>query len=131
MIVRDLGAGGRWYVVAVHYPSALQATRAWERASAKLDMSRGDEGIGLMRLKPNPDNSTIPSGAPNDAHSVVGITLDQDTARKTQRLLRDGTPWEPLPDFAHALILRRARVVLDAARQNPGRQGRVVIRRPE
>lgn len=126
MMVRDLGDGGRWFVVAVHYPSALQAKRAWERINAKLDMRAGDEGIGIVRMSPAGTGS--PSGAPPDTHAVVGVSLHKPTARKMERLARDGTAWEPLPDFADAVILRRARVVVAT---DPARTGRVVIRRPE
>lgn len=126
MIVRDLGAGGRWYVVAVHYPSALQAKRAWERAERKLDLSAGDEGIGLYRMSPRDRGGTIESGAPEGVHPVAAITLDERTARKAERLLRDGASWAPRPDFADALIVRRARVVTAQTGE-----GRILIRRPD
>lgn len=129
MITRDVGAM-RWYVVAVSYPSALQARRAWERAERKLDLRAGDEGIGLYRLAPDPaapGPDVLVSGKPVDAHGVVAVTLDEATARKAERILRDGAPWTPEPGFADALIARRARVVLAHA----GETGRVLIRRPE
>jgi hypothetical protein len=120
----------RWYVVGVAYPSALQARRAWGRAERKLDLSQGDQGIGLYRLAPDPavpGPSSLVSGKPHDAHAVVAITLDEPTARKAERLLRDGDAFEPTPGFADAMIARRARVVLAHA----GETGRLVIRRPE
>ena len=128
MLIRDLGDGGRWFIVATHYPSAMQARRAWERCERKLDLSAGDEGIGLMRIAPNPDaTGTAPSGAPADMHGVIAVTLDGPTARKAERLLKDGIAWEPTSPFADALILRRARIVA----ANEGKTGRVILRRPE
>ena len=124
--VRDRGAGGLWYIVAVHYPTALMARTAWERAEHKLDLRTGDEGIGLYRLKPDPTGEWE-SGAPSDAHGVVAITLHEPTARKAQHVLRNGRSWLPTESFADALILRRARVVTDHA----GQTGRLMIRRPE
>ena len=59
MLVRDLGAGGKWYVVAVHYPTAKMAKTAFERVNAKVDMRAGDEGIGVTRLAPNPNSGDV------------------------------------------------------------------------
>lgn len=129
MIVRDHGEGGRWYVVAVHYPSALQAKRAWERAERKLNMGAGDGGIGLMRLDPRAGGG--PEGRLCDGYPVVGVTLDEAAARKCERVLRDGVTWTPTDGFADAVIARRARVLLDAQRERRGATGRLVIRRPE
>jgi hypothetical protein len=131
MLVRDLGQGGKWYVVAAHYPTATMAKKAWERLNAKLDMRAGDEGIGITRLAPNPGPDTIASGVPAGRHSVVGVTLHAFTAIKTKRLLSDGTAWQPSTQFADALIIRRARIVQEQTRRRPGATGRVVIRRPE
>jgi hypothetical protein len=128
MIVRDHGeSGGRWYLVAVHYPSAMMARTAWERAERKLDMSAGDEGIGLIRLAPNPEASRLRTGAPQGVQPIVAMTLDEPTAAKAERLLRDGTPWEPESEFLDALILRRLRILAE----HRGETGRLIIRRPE
>jgi hypothetical protein len=127
MLVRDHGDGGRWYVVTVHYPTAVQAKGAWERCERKLDLSLGDQGIGITRLAPNPSTRTRSTGVPEGAHAVAAVTLHESTARKAERLLRDGTPWRPRDDFADALILRRAQVVAEHA----GETGRLIIRRPE
>jgi hypothetical protein len=125
--VRDHGRGGLWYLVAVHYPAALMARTAWERAERRLDLRDGDEGIGLYRLAPNPQAGTWASGLAGDRHAIVAVTLHEPTARKAQHVLRDGQSWMPAPDFADAMIYRRAKVVLDHA----GETGRVLIRRPE
>jgi hypothetical protein len=127
LVVRDHGDGGLWYLVAVHYPAPLMARTAWERCEHKLDLTNGDQGVGLYRLAPNPEASTSPTGAPKNAHCVVAVTLDEATALKAQRYLRDGTAWLPEPDFADAMILRRAKIVSEHA----GETGRVIIRRPE
>lgn len=125
MIVgRDIG-GHRWYVVAAYYPTSTMARRAFDRLEAKLDLSAGDEGIGLYRLSPKVEGN-VESGIPrDDVHPVVAVTLDERTARKAERLARDGVGWEPLPDFCNALIARRARVVVAHA----GETGRLLIRR--
>ena len=127
MIARDIG-GQTWYVVARHYPTALMARRAFDRLEAKLDLSMGDEGIGLYRMSPRTNGGNLDSGITvDDAHPVVAVTLDLATARKADRLSRDGAEWEPLPDFCNALIARRARVVMAHA----GETGRLLIRRPD
>jgi len=124
---RDHGHAGLWYLVAVHYPTALQAKAAWEHAERKLIRRPGDEGIGVYRLSPNPDSAAWESGAPADAHAVVAVTLDEQIARKAERLLRGGTGWTPTDSFADALILRRAKVVTTVGDTG----GRLVIRRPD
>lgn len=124
MIVRDHDQGGRWYVLTVAYPTGQMAKRAWERLERKLDMSAGDEGIGIYRLMPNPEGGRA-TGVQEPA--VACVTLDEPTAAKAQRLLGDGREFEPALDFADALIARRARVVL----AHHGQTGRLMIRRPE
>jgi len=127
MLKRDFGQGGLWYVVAVSYPTALQAKNSWARAERMLTMKAGDEGVGVTRLAPNPDPSSIRTGAPRDRHPVVVVTLDEPTAEKAQRILHDGEPWTPEDDFADALIYRRVRIMAE----NEGQEGRLVIRRGE
>jgi hypothetical protein len=134
MKVRDKGKGGRWYVIAVHYPTALMAKRAWERCQSKLNLASGDEGIGVVRMSPRhatPDPSMDIGNLPDDVHSVVAITLHEPTAHKCERLVRDGTPWTPSDAFADTLIYRRVKVVMETQRRQPGSKGRLVIRRPE
>jgi hypothetical protein len=128
MIERDHGEGGHWWVVAVHYPTALMAKRGWERINDRMTMQPGEEGIGVYRMTPKTQRGDIDSGAPEGVHPVVVVTLDENAAHKAQRLLRSGTAWTPLPGFADALILRRARVML--AQRGQG-EGRLVIRRPD
>ena len=117
-------AGVLWYVEARAYPTALMARAAWERAEGGLDMSAGDEGIGVYRLAPNPAGGL--SSGDRQAHAVAVVTLDAPTARKALRLLK-GEPWAISEDFADSLIARRARVVVAHA----GETGRLQIRRPE
>jgi hypothetical protein len=127
MHVYDFGSGGRWFVVARHYPTALMAKAAWERANRKLILQQREQGIGVQRLAPADDNDphNIPSGAPDGVHGVVAVALIENLARRAERLLRDGTDWTPPEDFARALILRHARV---GAAMGAGKN---VIRRPE
>jgi hypothetical protein len=129
MLTLDFGPGGTWYVVAVHFPSAMQARDAWEHTERKLRRADNEDGVGLMRLAPAPDAYSRATGAPRDAHAIVGVSLDLSMAKRAERLLRAGTDWsaEMDPDFARGLILRR----IDVVRQNGGRAGRLVIRRPE
>jgi hypothetical protein len=127
MIVRDHGEGGRWYVEARRYPTSLMARAAWDRVEAGLNLKQGDEGIGVYRTKPNPDGG-FPSGHAPHGGSVIVVTLHEPTARKAQRLMRDGEEWVPTDEFADALIYRRARVV---SAQQPGQTGRLIVRRPE
>lgn len=122
-MIREHG-GVRWFVEARSYPTAVMARAAWERAERGLDLSAGDEGIGLYRVAPNPAGG-LRSGA-TQAHAVVVATLHEPTARKALRLLK-GEPWEIDEAFADSLIARRARVVVDHA----GETGRLKIRRPE
>ena len=65
------------------------AKRAWERAERGLDLSSGDEGIGIVRMAPG-GGGAMSTGAPLMTHTVVLVTLDEATAHKAQRLLRDG-----------------------------------------
>jgi hypothetical protein len=128
MIVRDLGPAGRWFVVTVHYPSATMAKHAWERVDRKIKDRSGVNGFGILRLSPAEDApGRLASGAPRGVHPVVAVTLAEAMAHRIARLLRDGAEWEPTPDFADAMILRRARVVTEHA----GEVGRLKIRRPE
>lgn len=122
-MIREI-AGQRWFVEARSYPTAVMARAAWERAEAKLDMSAGDEGIGLYRVAPNPEG--VLRSAETQAHGVIVVTLHEPTARKALRLLK-GEPWEIVEGFADSLIARRARVVVEHA----GETGRLKIRRPE
>ena len=128
MITRDHPTG-HWFVVARSYPTAFMARMAWERTEEGLDLSQGDEGIGIMRLAPREDGGA-PTGAPEGQQAVVVITVDEPTAHKAERLLR-GNEWEPTPDFMDALIWRRTRLVGDIDAAHPGQGGRLVIRRPD
>jgi hypothetical protein len=124
MIVREI-AGRTWYVEVREYPSGLMAKRAWERAERKLKRGPGEDGIGVTRLAPNPAGG-IPTGLSGPAVAIV--SLDEPIMLRAQRLLKDGTEFEPSGALADALIARRARIVL--ARAGRG-EGRVSIRRPE
>ena len=122
-MIREI-AGQRWFIEARSYPTAVMARAAWERAEAKLDMSAGDEGIGLYRVAPNPEG--VLRAGETQAHGVIVVTLHEPTAHKALRLLK-GEPWEIVEGFADSLIARRARVVVEHA----GETGRLKIRRPE
>lgn len=133
MIVRELGEGGRWYVLAVHYPTALMAKTAWERLERKLGSDLRDIGIYRMASQAESEKVTgpltSPSGAPDrNVYPVAGVTLSEPVARRALRLLRDGTEWDLDPDFADALIVRRARVLSQVPE---GFVGQTRIRRPE
>jgi hypothetical protein len=126
MMARDF-QGSRWYVVTVHYPTGFMAKRAWERAERKL-LGGKDDGVGVTRLAPNNlAPNPIRTGAPPDKHPVTVVTRDLERAQAAERLLRDGEAWEPVPDFADALIARRARVIA----QHEGETGTLIIRRPD
>lgn len=114
--------GQKWYLVAVHYPSALQARRAWERVQRK---SLG--GAGTIRMAPAAGGQALASGAPEGVYPVVVTTDKIEVASKARRVLSDGTPWTPTDDFADAMILRRLRVLAE----HTGETGHVVFRRPE
>jgi hypothetical protein len=114
-----------WYVTAVSYPTAIMSRRAWERAMRRLDMSKGDAGIGVTRLAPYP-RGEIKTGAPAGQYIVIAVSMNEKTSRKAGRLLRDGKEFEPTPDFVSTLILRRIRMA--KAQATPGR---VTIQRPE
>ena len=117
-----------WYAVMVHYPTAYMAKKAWERADKKLIADSDGMGLGLTRLGPNTDPSDIAAGSPEGVYPVVAVTLDQKMANRAVRALSDGTPFEPTDGFLQALILRRAKFVLEHAGEGPGRYS---IRRPE
>lgn len=126
--------GSTWYVEAVYYPSGLMAKRAWEHVEAKLKLDRGEDGCGVTRLAPNPDGNAIPSGLKADMHAVVVVTTDRRLLEKAKRLLRDGTPWDPVEGFCDTLIARRQRMLqgrLAHALRQQKDGGEVVIRRPE
>lgn len=128
MITRDIG-GYRWYVETVAYPSALMAKRAWERAERKLLPGKGNEGIGVTRLAPNPaGGASVRADGAIGGHAVAIVTLDARVLAKAQRLLSDGEEFEPADELVDALIARRARVVVEQAAAG---EGRLVIRRPE
>lgn len=128
MITRDIG-GHRWYIETRSYPSALMAKRAWERAERKLLPGKGNEGIGVTRLAPNPAGGvSVRADGARSGDAVVVVAMDAKVFRKAQRLLADGVEFEPAEGLVDALIARRAQVMVEQAASG---EGRIVIRRPE
>jgi hypothetical protein len=106
-----------WYWTCARFPSAKMARDAWER----IDRKRRTGTVGVYRHGPS-DN-------PGAFVSIVG--LDREEVERIARMLRGGVD-ERLPDdLVERLCVRRAAVVVEATRAQPGATGRVKIRRPE
>lgn len=106
-----------WFWACARYPNARMAKAAWARVERKT-RSGGD--LGLYRHGPSTDVGVL----------VTVVGLDRDKVERAARLMRDGVA-EPLsPDLIEAMVLRRAHVVIDAAREH-AEPGRITIRRPE
>lgn len=106
----------RWYAVCVEFPSAFAARTAWEQMDRKL----GPGSLGIYRHGPADDPGRI----------VSAVSLSRDEVRKALRFLRAGSDYQLDEETLQALILRRARVVLDAAERGID-SGRLKWRRPE
>jgi hypothetical protein len=107
----------QWWLVCAHYASALQARRAWEHVERKVP--RGS--LGIYRHGPKDDPGS----------HVSAVSLEREQVERVGRLLRDGED-VALPDsLAYSLIVRRARVVVEAVREHGDVTGRVKWRRPE
>jgi hypothetical protein len=116
--------GSLWYLVAVHYPTAKAARRAWERAERAR--WRPNAGIGLVRL--SAEAAAYDPALPFGRHPVVGVTTKPDSARDMALELTDGKPWVPSWDLQDWMIERRRQVV--GTMEGAG-GGRFRIRRPE
>ena len=107
----------QWWLVCARYSSALQARRAWERVERKIP--RGS--LGIYRHGPKDDPGS----------HVSAVSLEREQVERVGRLLRDAED-VALPDsLAYSLIVRRARVVVEAVQEHGDVSGRVKIRRPE
>lgn len=73
-----------WHAVAVHYPSAADAKAAWERAERAMRARPVEQGVGIYRLRPDRGGG-LPSGTPDDAHSVVVVGFDRDLVVLAER----------------------------------------------
>jgi hypothetical protein len=113
---QDFGEA-RWWLVSAHYPSALMARSAWERVDRKL--RRGD--LGFYRHGTTEDPGT----------SLTAVSLVEVQVDRAARLLRDGEDQELDPALLASMFVRRARVVVGAARAGETRSGRIKVRRPE
>jgi hypothetical protein len=130
--------GETWYVEAVYFPSGLMAKTAWERCDQKLVLGPGEDGASVWRLSPHvdPDQPMLPTGIPEGVphHVVVFVSQDRRVLAKARRLLRDGTPFEPVPEFCETMIARRRRMMVGhhayALQAQPG-GGSQRIRRAE
>lgn len=104
-----------WWWACARYPNAHMAKAAWGRVERK---TRETGDLGLYRHGPREAIGTL----------VTVVGLDRDRVERAARLLRDGRD-EPLArDLVEAMVLRRARIVVDNADAEPGR---VLIRRPD
>lgn len=106
-----------WFWTCAAYPSALMAKRAWERVERKTKAG-GD--LGLYRHGPPERNGRL----------VTVLGLERAKVEAAAKLLHDGIDERLPPDLVEAMVLRRAHVVVDAARAQAG-AGRLLIRRPE
>lgn len=106
-----------WWWTCGHYPSALAAKRAWERVERKT--KRGGE-LGLYRHGPTDDPGSC----------VTALGLDRGAVEHAAKLMSDGDDQRLPSDLVEAMVVRRARVVVEAARADAD-AGRILIRRPE
>lgn len=106
-----------WFWACARYPNARMAKAAWSRVERKT-REAGD--LGLYRHGPRHEVGVL----------VTVVGLDRQRVERAARLLRDGRD-EPLEhDLIEAMVMRRAHVVVDAARAN-AEAGRLIVRRPE
>ena len=94
------------------------ARGVWERVERR---TAGGGAIGLYRHGSSDDPGTC----------VTAVGLGRAAVDRVARLLRDGVDERLAVELVEQMCLRRARVVVEATRANPGITGRVKIRRPE
>lgn len=107
-----------WFWCSARYPSALMARAAWERVERKLP--RGS--LGIYRHGARDDPGVL----------VTAVSLERAEIERCARVLRDGVDERLDDELLDLLIMRRARVVIEAT--EGGRRdasGRIKIRRPE
>lgn len=108
------GAGPDWFYVSARYASAKMARDTWERVERRLP--RGE--LGIYRHGPRAEPGVL----------VSAVSLNREQIDKAARLLRDGVD-EPLPyELAEMLVIRRARVVVEAGASGDLRPRRIKIR---
>ena len=105
-----------WWFVCARYPSAHMARAAWERLDRKLAV--GD--LGMYRHGPSYDPGT----------QVTAVSMTKGQVERAARLLKDGEDQQLSPSLSASMIVRRARVVVEMARQDPDHSRRLKIRRP-
>jgi hypothetical protein len=105
-----------WWWTCARFPTAYMAKVAWERVERK---TRGGGELGLYRHGSRAEVGVL----------VTALGLNRDAVEAAAHILRDGVD-EPLPrDLVESMVMRRARVVTEAAAS--GDSGRLTIRRPE
>ena len=108
-VIQDIDYGGeRWFVVAVHYPTAVAAKAAWERVEG-APWHRPNSGLGILRLDADATRQHDPS-LPAGRFPVVGCTELEDTARLLALTLEGGTTWSP-NDWLLRQVIERRRAV--------------------
>jgi hypothetical protein len=107
-----------WWWTCASFPSAQKARSAWQRVERKT-RSGGD--LGLYRHGPE---------GPRQGTLVTALGLDRAKVERAAKLLSDGVDERLPPDLVEAMVIRRARVVVEAA-QADAAAGRIRIRRPE
>lgn len=105
-----------WYLLSREFPTALAAKHAWERLEHATRKQTGS--LGLYRHK-------LPDGSRD---FVTILSTERDQVVRAGRRLTFGEPFELPDDEVDALILRRARYVVE---HHDGTRQRDVIRRPE
>jgi hypothetical protein len=120
LIERRIGETS-WYVLTRRYPTAYAAAKGWERATHKLKAIRKRGGVTSVGL-------TRHAHVGGEAVFVSAVSLERDQVVRTARLL-GGEPYELDDQGVEALIVRRAKVVLEHAR--PNEPGRFEMRRPD
>lgn len=106
-----------WWYACGAYVTSLAAKRAFDRVERKT--RRGGE-LGLYRHGPPERQGRL----------VTALGLERSAVERAAKLLHDGEDERLSGDLVESMALRRARVVVEAARANR-EAGRILIRRPE
>ena len=106
----DVG-GVQWWVVSREFPSELAARGAWAALEAEGRRRKGKLSLGVYRHGP-PEQGGF-RFVTAVGHDAAGIAF-------ADRMLERGDDYDLPIDFAEAMILRRARVVVGLLEEGAG-----------
>jgi hypothetical protein len=111
--------GTPWYFVCAAYPTESMMRGIHRVAETDL-FDRFPASCAVIGTAPMDDAEGYGTGAPDGTYSVVVMTMDPAAADHAVLLLEGGVRWQPVEGFAHALVLRRLRLIVQAKVEGRG-----------